>query len=69
MSLRKPSYIATWHVQGLAMGKLAIIEKEIEWCKKNILGFAESWWLGKGKFTTEHKNMMMESRKVERVAV
>ena len=32
MSFRKTSYMATWNVQGLTTGELAIIEKEIERC-------------------------------------
>ena len=65
MSLRKTSYTATWNVQGLKTGKLAIIEKEIERCKIDILGFAESWWLGEGRFMTENKTMVFFSGKPE----
>ena len=55
--------MATWNVQGLTTGKLAIIEKEIERCKIDILGFAESWWLGEGRFITENNNMVIFSGK------
>ena len=67
MSLGKTSYMATCNVQGLTTGKLAIIEKEIERCKIDALGFAESWWSGEGRFITENKKK--ESRKAEGVEV
>ena len=65
MSLRKTSYMATWNLQGLTSRKLAIIEKEIERCNIDILGFAESWWLGEGRFMTENKNIVFFSGRPE----
>ena len=59
MSLRKTSYIALWNVQGLTSGKLVIIVKEIGRCKIEIIGFAESWWLGDGTFMAENRNMVV----------
>ena len=56
-SLRKTSYMSTCNVKGLTTEKLAIIEKEIERCKIDIIGFADSWWSGEGRFMTENENM------------
>ena len=42
-------------------GKLNIVEKEMERCSVEILGLAEHWWIGQGKFTTLEGSMVLYS--------
>jgi hypothetical protein len=59
-SLRVSKRIATWNVCGLLQsGKLAVIEKEMNLHKLDILGLSETHWRGCGFCDTRKKHCVL----------
>ena len=65
LSLRHTSTVATWNIRGMGTGKLNIITREMEELDIMVLGIAEHWMLGQGKFITESGHTMVYSGKEE----
>ena len=57
IALRSVLRVAPWNVRGmLQVGKLDVIEKEMERCGVEIMGISESHWRGCGHITTDRGN-------------
>ena len=52
ISLRRNMTIGTWNIRGLTTGKLQILTAEMARCNTKILGIAEHWLSGQGRFQT-----------------
>ena len=65
LSLRTTHNVATWNIRGLTTGKIEIITKEMERLEIKVLGIAEHWLLGQGKFTTDSGHTVVYSGKEE----
>jgi exonuclease III len=51
---RKSAKVGTWNVRSLIeIGKLEMLEKELEAFNIQLCGLSEVWWKGKGHFTTD----------------
>ena len=53
ISLSRQITTGTWNVQGMTQGKMTVVEREMEICGLAVMGIAEHWWLGQGRFSTE----------------
>ena len=64
ISLRRPITIGpTWSVHGMTQGKMTVVEREIERCDLAVMGIAEHWWLGQGRFCTVEGSTIIYSGK------
>jgi len=54
LQARREAKIGTWNVRSLIeVGKLELLEKELDAFKVQLCGLSEVWWKGKGHFTTD----------------
>ena len=63
ISLRRQTTAGTWNVQGMTQGKMTVVEREMERCDLEVMGIAEHWWLGQGRFSTAEGSTIMYSGK------
>ena len=42
---------------------MTVVEREMERCGVAVIGIAEHWWLGQGRFSTIYGSTMMNSEK------
>ena len=63
ISLRRQITAGTWNVQGMTQGKMTVVEREMERCGLTVMGIAEHWWLGQGRFSTAEGSTIMYSGK------
>ena len=67
MNCRNITKIGQWNVRGLnALGKLAILSKELEKSDIRICGLSETKWSGSGHFTTMDGHTVLFSGSTER---
>ena len=52
-----------WNVQGMTQGKMTVVEIDMERCGLAVMGIAEHWWLGQGRFSTAEGSTIMYSGK------
>ena len=50
-------------VQGMTQGKMTVVEIDMERCGLAVMGIAEHWWLGQGRFSTAEGSTIMYSGK------
>ena len=48
---------------GNDVGKMSVVEREMERCGLAVMGIAEHWWLGQGRFSTAEGSTIMYSGK------
>ncbi|XP_071580973.1 uncharacterized protein [Temnothorax nylanderi] len=59
INLRNNLQIGTWNTRGLLqIGKLLIVEREIQSLKLDIVGLSETHWKGEGHFSTASGNVI-----------
>ena len=63
ISLRRQITTGTGNVQGMTQGKMTVVEREMERCGLAVMGIAELWWLGQGRFSTVEGSTIMYSGK------
>ena len=63
ISLRGQITTGTWNVQGMTQGKMTVVEREMERCGLAVMGIADHWWLGQGRFSTAEGSTIMYSGK------
>ena len=61
--LRKKAVFATWNIRGANTAKLQVITNEMTRLNIKILGIAEHWMLGQGRFTMQKGNVMLYAGK------
>jgi len=62
LKLRKPLRITTWNVRTIrAIGKVQVVEKEMQRLKVGCLGLSETRWTGRGQFVTDSGSTVVYS--------
>ena len=61
--LRKKAVFATWNIRGANTANLQVIANEMARLNIKILGIAEHWMLGQGRFTMQKGNVMLYAGK------
>ena len=61
--LRKKAVFATWNIRDANTAKLQVITNEMTRLNIKILGIAEHWMLGQGRFTMQKGNVMLYAGK------
>ena len=61
--LRKKAVFATWNIRGANTAKLQVITNEMTRLNIKILGIADNWMLGQGRFTMQEGNVMLYTGK------
>lgn len=62
IQLRDTTRIGTWNVRSLIeLGKLELLEKELERLRLKVCGLTEVWWLNQGHFNTDNGHKVVYS--------